>query len=155
MNAMTDVYLHHGALSVSNMARSIQFYESVLGFSVDTRLVVQDGNLEIVHLKKGSSYLELFCRRGVAPLPEHAADHERDLWVVGTKHVAFCTANPDAVHAGLTRCAVAGLTPIFDGTYYKYFFFKDPDGIVLEIVSRKRQGLGHAAANETEPAKLK
>jgi len=154
MDAMTDVYLHHGALSVSNTARSIEFYESVFGFSVDTRLVVQDGNLEIVHLKKGSSYLELFCRRGVAPLPDHAADHERDLRVVGTKHVAFCTADPAAVHAELARRGVAGLTPIFDGTYYKYFFFKDPDGIVLEIVSRKREGLGNAAANEAEPAKL-
>ena len=92
--------------------------------------------------------------RSVAPLPEHAVEHERDLGVVGTKHVAFGTANPEAVHAELERRAVAGLTPIFDGTYYKYFFFKDPDGIVLEIVSRKREGLGNAAANESESAKL-
>ena len=138
MNSMSDLFLHHGALSVVNMARSIEFYAAVLGFTVDTQILVQDGNLEIVHLKKGESYLELFCRRGAEPLPEHARDHERDFGVVGTKHVAFGTAEPEAVHAELTRLAVAGLTPIFDGTYYKYFFFKDPDGIILEVVSRKR-----------------
>jgi catechol 2,3-dioxygenase-like lactoylglutathione lyase family enzyme len=149
MDPMTDVQLHHGALSVSNIARSIEFYESVLGFCVDTRVVVQEGTLEIVHLRKGASFLELFCRHGVAPLPEHAAEHERDLGVVGTKHVAFGTANPEAVHAELTRRAVAGLTPIFDGPYYKYFFFKDPDGILLEMVSRKRLGLSTAAPNAT------
>jgi hypothetical protein len=58
-------------------------------------------------------------------------------------------ANPEAVHAELTRRAVAGLTPIFDGPYYKYFFFKDPDGILLEMVSRKRLGLSTAAPNAT------
>jgi catechol 2,3-dioxygenase-like lactoylglutathione lyase family enzyme len=140
MDAMADVNLHHGALCVSDMARSVEFYASVLGFTVDTRAVVEDGALEIVHMKKGTSFLELFCRHGVAALPEHAADHERDLGVVGTKHVAFGTANPEAVHAELARRTVAGLTPIFEGPHYKYFFFRDPDGIILEMVSRKRPG---------------
>ena len=134
---MNDLVLHHGALSVSNLARSIEFYESVLGFAFDTKVVAHDGALEIVHLKKGQSYLELFCRSQAQLLPEHATDHERDFGVIGTKHLAFGTADPAAVHSDLTRRGVAGLTPIYDGTYYKYFFFKDPDGIVLEIVSRK------------------
>ena len=150
MDAMTDVHLHHGALSVADAERSIEFYESILGFSVDTWIVVEEGALEVIHLKKGSSYLELFCRRGVAPLPEHATDHERDVKVVGTKHVAFCTSNPEAVHAELARREVAGLTPIFEGTHYRYFFFKDPDGIVLEMVSRKRPGDRGGAFNEAK-----
>jgi catechol 2,3-dioxygenase-like lactoylglutathione lyase family enzyme len=137
MDAINHLSLHHGALSVSNLARSIAFYESVLGFTVDTKVVAYDGDLEIVHLKKDGYYLELFCRRDAQPLPEHARDHEKDFGVVGTKHVAFGTDDPSGVHAALARHGVAGLTPIVDGTYYKYFFFKDPDGIVLEVVSRK------------------
>ena len=137
MGALKDIFLHHGALSVSDAARSIAFYESVLGFVVDTRIVVQDGDLEIVFLKKGGRYLELFCRRNAQPLPEHATDHERDFGVIGTKHLAFGTDDPEAVHAELAHRGVAGLTPVYDGTHYRYFFFKDPDGIVLEIVSPK------------------
>ena len=154
MDAMTDVRLHHGALSVSDLARSIQFYESVLGFAVDTRVVVQGGELEIAHLQKGQGFLELFCHHGVAPLPEHAADHERDVAVVGTKHVAFSTADPEAVHAELQRRGIEGLTPIFEGPHYRYFFFRDPDGIVLEMVSRKRARTGSASANQTESTQL-
>ena len=127
---------------MSNLARSIEFYETVLGFIVDTRIVVQDGTLEIAHLRKGDSYIELFCRRNARPLPEHATDHELDFGVVGTKHLAFGTDDPEAVHGELARRGVAGLTPVYDGTHYKYFFFKDPDGIVLEIVSRKGGSTG-------------
>lgn len=134
---MNDLFLHHGALSVSDLVRSIDFYQRVFGFAVDTRMVVHDGDLEIVHMKKGGSYLELFCYRHAQPLPEHATEHERDFPVVGTKHLSFATADSERIHAELARQGVAGLTPVREGTYYKYFFLKDPDGIVLEIVSRK------------------
>lgn len=134
---MNDLSLHHGALSVSDMARSIEFYEATFGFTFDTRVIVDGGALEIVHLRKGRSYLELFCRAGAKPLPEHAMNPDLDYQVLGTKHLAFDTADPAAVHAELKRLGVAGLTPVYDGTFYKYFFLKDPDGIVVEIVSRK------------------
>lgn len=135
--AISGLYLHHGALSVSDMSRSIEFYGRVLGFSVDTRIEVHEGNLEIVHLKNANSYLELFCRTGAKPLPEHATDHEKDFGVVGTKHLALGTNAPEVIHLQLERSGVSGLTPIYDSPHYKYFFFQDPDGIVLEIVHRK------------------
>lgn len=137
LHPLADVHLHHGALSVSNMARSVAFYKTALGFDVSTQAVVSDGQLEIVHLAKGDSFLELFCYRDAASLPEHAKDNESDIPVIGTKHVAFGTDHPEALHAWLNECGVSGLTEIREGPDYRYFYFKDPDGITLEVVSRK------------------
>jgi catechol 2,3-dioxygenase-like lactoylglutathione lyase family enzyme len=137
MHPLADVQVHHGALSVSNMAASIAFYETVLGFKVDTRIVVMDGQLEIVHLMKDGSCLELFAYRNAAALPVHARDNDTDIPVIGTKHVAFGTDHPKGLHAWLQQHQVAGLTDIFEGPDYRYFYFKDPDGITLEVVSRK------------------
>lgn len=136
---LADVHVHHGALSVADISRSIAFYETVLGFKVDTHITVSEGALEIVHLVKGNSFLELFCQRNAAPLPKHARESSDDISVIGTKHISFGTDFPDDLHAWLRRHEVAGLTEIFDGTHYKYFFFKDPDLITLEVVSRKGQ----------------
>ena len=137
MNPLDEINLHHAALSVSDMERSIAFYREVFGFNVDTRVIADDQSMEIVHLRKGDRFIELFCHRDPLPLPDHAADIGLDLRTIGTKHLAFATADPHGVHAALRACDIAGLTDVHEARYYYYFFFQDPDGITVEVVSRK------------------
>ena len=135
MSRSPAIKLHHGALAVTNLERSLEFYGRVLGFEVDTEINLPDGSLKIVHLKRGDDYLELFCHKNPLDLPEHCRENETDFQVVGTKHIAFSTDDAEAVHHHLQEQDVAELTEIFENPYYEYFFFRDPDGIALEVVS--------------------
>ncbi len=130
--------LHHGGLSVSNLERSMEFYRRVFGFELDTKVTSSDGSLVIVHLKRGNDYLELFCHQSPKPMPEHAHDPMSDFAVIGTKHIAFATYQAEQMHAFLRKQKVEGLTGIYENNpHYLYFFLKDPDGIIIEIVSPK------------------
>lgn len=137
MNPLGQINLHHAALSVSDMERSIAFYRDVFGFNLDTRVMADDQSMEIVHLRKGDRFIELFCHRDPLPLPEHAADMGLDFRTIGTKHLAFATDDPQGVHAALKARGIGGLTDVHEARYYYYFFFQDPDGITIEVVSRK------------------
>jgi len=133
---LPELSLHHGGIAVTDLKRSLEFYERVLGFEVDTQVKTPDGTMDIVHIKRGEDYLELFCHKSAAPLPEFARDNTTDFKVAGSKHVAFSTDDPEGMHKYLQEQKVDGLTPIFDNNpYYKYFFFRDPDGIALEVVA--------------------
>lgn len=136
MTKIPAIKLHHGALAVSNIERSLDFYQRVLGFEFDTEIDLPDSSLKIVHINRGDDYLELFCHEAATELPEHSRDNMTDFQVVGTKHIAFTTDEPELVHQHLNEQGVNDLTEIFDNNpYYKYFFFRDPDGIALEVVS--------------------
>lgn len=138
MTRRPNLYLHHGCLSVSDLDRSIGFYHCVLGFEEESRRKIKDAGMEIAFLKRGHDRLELVCHSDCQPLPDFAADESSNFRVIGTKHLSFGTDDPEALHAFLTEQQVDGLSKIFDNnpTYF-YFFFRDPDGIGLEIVAPK------------------
>lgn len=129
--------LHHGGISVKDMDQSIEFYRDVFGFEVDTETNVSD-DFRITHMKLDDSYIELFWMRAHRELPEHARTLDTDLAVIGTKHMAFETDDAEAMYAFLISKGVEMVSDLrTDNTDYDYFFFKDPNGILLEFVSRK------------------
>lgn len=133
-----EVSVHHAALSVGDMQRSIDFYNRHFGFEVDSRAVGDDGKLEIVHLRRDDNYIELFCHAEARPLPESAKTLDGDLRQVGTKHFAFHTDDAYGLHERLENDGVEVLMDVQTNnpTYY-YFFFRDPDDILVEIISRR------------------
>lgn len=139
MSRPQHLHLHHGCLSVADLDRSIEFYGRVLGFEQESRRKLPDGGPEIAFLKRGRDRLELVCHPQAEPLPEFATEEKSNFRVVGTKHLSFWTDDPEGFHAFLRQQGVDGLTEIFGNnpTYY-YFFFRDSDGIGLEVVAPKQ-----------------
>lgn len=138
MSNLPEFRLHHGALAVSDLGRSMEFYEKVLGFRESSRVSVPELSLDIVFINRGDSYLELFCHKQAKGLPDFCKDNLTDFQVVGTKHIAFEVEDAQAFHTYLRNHRVDDLSEVFDNnpTYY-YFFFRDPDGIPLEVISPK------------------
>lgn len=130
-------HMDHTALSVTNMDKSIDFYEN-LGFEVTKKWLSEDDSLQITMLKLDDVYLELFCYKTHTPLPESAKSVASDLLVLGTKHVALHTDDLQAAIEYLLEHKIITQTPeIKTGRLGRdYFFIPDPDGIQVEIISR-------------------
>ena len=129
---------HHISLSVTNMDRSIVFYNA-LGFKDVLRWNADDGTLEISHLKLNGFYLELFCYADPEPAPDSMNMLETDLKVVGTRHFGLRVQSIDEARSLFIENGIAKTIEITKGkTGIDYFFIKDPDGIFIEIVQDDR-----------------
>ena len=130
---------HHTAISVRQLDKSLEFYQT-LGFQQVHRYDEADGSMSIVHLKLGSSFLEIFAYKkneGEPPLDLERANNLRD---IGVKHIALQTAD---IEASLADMKAKGLATADTGitigrTRVSYFFIQDPDGVWVEIVKDDR-----------------
>jgi catechol 2,3-dioxygenase-like lactoylglutathione lyase family enzyme len=126
------ISLDHVAITVKDLARSVDFYRDLLGFEVLGQLMLNDDTMKLVYLRSGGACIELFEFR----------DHEAQTavgvpdTVGGFKHVAFQTNDVDGLSA---RLKAAGVTFTLDPTDavggVRLAFFRDPDGNLLELVS--------------------
>ena len=138
--------IRHIGIVVSDLGRSLSFYQDVFGLEVtwdrvesgpalDSQLGLQDVEVRTVKMrgKSDSTQIELLSfRRPIA-----AADLPGTLTRRGLTHIALAVPDADKVYdrlATMQQCkATAPPTLSADG-FAKVFFCTDPDGVFLEVV---------------------
>lgn len=119
--------IHHVALIVSSLEKSISFYQEALGFEVIQKEYRAQRNSWKVDLKKGEVQLELFTFPEAPKRPSYPEAQ-------GLRHVAFVVQNLDDLHADLKKKGIPVEEIRVDHlTGKRFFFFSDPDDQPLEI----------------------
>lgn len=135
---MSFTSIHHVGIVVSDLARSLAWYEEKLGFKVRAQTTVPDENLTFAYLRRGDMELELFQKPGAAPVPEAMREVFPSFHFQGIPHLAFGCEDLDATYAwakevGLDIALEPSVNTEMD---VRFFFINDPDGILIEFVQR-------------------
>ena len=143
------VSVHHTAISVKDMERSLNFYRDLLGMEVEwemdhrsgkalSKVVgLADADMRIVMLKGYGHRIELFQYykpKGTPISPGFMCDP-------GRMHIAFQVTNIRDHYRKLKEAGVEFNCPpleIRPGVWATYF--RDPDGVILEFIEYKRDG---------------
>lgn len=129
---------HHVSISVKSLDESEKFYR-LFGFKKVYEWAAEDKSLTISHLKNRSFILEIFCYANFQELPKSSKDITTDLPVLGVKHLALKVPSIKKAKEDLINKGITPYTDIIQGkTEIQYFFVKDPDGILLEIIQDNR-----------------
>jgi glyoxylase I family protein len=128
---MPTLTFAHIAINCTNPIATERFYTEHLGFT--RARVIPLGEEQIVFLKLGDVYLELFQAKADAPALVPAADGPA---YPGWRHIAFQVDDVDATLAGMGESAKVTLGPLgFDDFIpgWRTAWIADPDGNIVEI----------------------
>lgn len=129
---MPSLAFHHVAISCRDPLATERFYTKHFGFR-RARAIPLGNDQQIVFLRNGSAYLELFSAEGASPAPAAAADGPH---YPGWRHLAFKVDNVDATLAAMGSEAKVTLGPLdFDAFIpgWRTVWVADPDGNIVEI----------------------
>ena len=135
-----EISHHHVGISVPNAEESAAWYKKMFGFEVVLRMT-QDGDnkMNIVHIKRGNCYIELFQVAGAKPLPEYRRDPTKDLGVHGLVHMAFQVPDVFAATKELkAKGAEIAMAPV-DTPGIAFVFIRDNSGNTFELIQYKKQ----------------
>ena len=119
--------VHHIAIIASDYERSKDFYVNQLGFTIIRENYREDKQDYKLDLKLDNCEIELF---GIANSPKRPNFPE----ACGLRHVAFYVDSVEETAKELQQKGIE-TEPIRIDSYTnkKYTFFKDPDGLPLEL----------------------
>lgn len=125
----------HIGVAVSDMDRSIGFYRDLLGLRLILSKRDPDSGAELAFLDAGGGQLEL-----VAPAPGLQPATDLPATRAGLRHITFTVDDVDETFAHLVGQGVVPLEAPRDAKTRELLnrvaFVRDPDGIIVELVSR-------------------
>ena len=116
----------HENYNVTDLDRSLSFYDQALGLKEKRRKTAQDGSFIIVYIGNEESEFEL----ELTWLKDHPQAYD-----IGEEefHLAFKTDNFEAAHELHEKMGCI----CFENTSMGIYFIEDPDGYWLEVVPKK------------------
>jgi len=147
--------LHHVALVTNDMKKTVAFYRDVLGSEVALgHRLDRPGNERHYFITVAPNTVFAFFEFPDAALPAH-----KDATLPSTgralDHIAFFAGSNeqfDTWYRRLTEAKVAHLSPLRDMGIVRAFFFDDPNGITLEVMAGKGEGMRFPALGDPDPA---
>ncbi|MFD9411881.1 VOC family protein [Streptomyces sp. NPDC059989] len=129
----------HVGLNCTDQKTTEEFYTRYFGFA--RARVVDLGESQIVFLRKGDAYLELFAvgaepARAALGVPPAVAGGDGPQAPGRMRHLAFQTDDVDAFLAQLGDAAEVTLGPLdFDDFIcgWRTVWVRDPDGVIVEV----------------------
>ena len=124
---------NHVTISVDNLEDTLNFYKK-FGFIIYKEY--HDENVDIVMLKLNNMILEIFHYNENSKLPEHSKNLNIDLKTIGNKHFGLGVKNIEMAKKFIEENKLNDNEIIINkGRLGKpYFFIKDPNGILMEII---------------------
>ena len=149
--------VHHFSFSVTDLNRTIEFYTKVLGVKLQSRgrnkydtlgtalfgtewgVNQPHADLELAVLDIGGTRVEFIEYKD----PKARVYHKNPS-IAGSAHLAFQVDNIEETRKKLEQAGVLFHAPInsyLEGgrVEWKWCYFRDPDGIVLELVEQKQK----------------
>ncbi len=143
--------IYHVGLTVSDMDRSIAFYRDILGLQFQGEIFMDGPETEAMFQRKNCqarvAYLNGSKEIGMPPVEliqftdAKSREIPSDLFTTSVSELCFYTEDIDAVYKVLQEHDVICLSApqSFDFTSSgfgksKAFYFRDPDGIILEMM---------------------
>ena len=133
---MPNYELEHVAISVSDLDRTVAWYGETFGFTEVGRSDKPDLGARVALLRLGDHLIEVFAPYEPLPLPEGESRLRSSLQRLGTKHMALVVDDVVAAYEQLKVRGVDLETEVVAGRTSKYFFCRDPDGILIEVIQR-------------------
>lgn len=123
----------HIAISAENLEETLSFYYK-FGFVLYKEY--HDENVDIVMLEFNSVFLEIFHYNENFDLPEHSKELLIDLKTIGNKHFALRVKDINEAKQWIEDKNLNNSEiKINKGRLGRnYFFIKDPNGILMEII---------------------
>lgn len=119
--------IHHVAIIVSDIEKSLEFYDKALGFKVKEKTYRKDRHSWKVDIFKDDVQLELFTFPDAPARPSYPEAQ-------GLRHLAFSVNDLEKCHQEIKAKNISVEEIRVDHlTGKKFFFFADPDNQPLEI----------------------
>jgi methylmalonyl-CoA/ethylmalonyl-CoA epimerase len=132
-----EFWHHHAGISVPDLDRAIEWYNTVLGFEVEARFPIDVIPAKVVMLKNGPLHIELFEVPGAVPASAERGIPERDLYTHGNKHVSFAVESVKQLAEELRRRG-ADIVWVREMEQGANLFMRDLYGNLIEFIQGRR-----------------
>jgi methylmalonyl-CoA epimerase len=133
--------IDHIGIMTNDLQKSVNFYTDVLGFSVSAKIEMEDAGFSAIFVEKNGSKIELMGYRGTIPKRSEGIEIRMGGGSIPINdHITFAVDDIEATGNDLKEKGVEfGLEPIQLEGGMKLASFKDPNGVLIELVEHPKQ----------------